>query len=190
MEKELEAVIKEDSSKEATNTTTAKFFIVLIISVLSLLVWFLFFRVPKTVTTKMLESQIVEVITEKEIIDQLEKTDFAGFLSEYCGSIEQIQVSVSMPGFVKGNPTDYQKGDRYEVRDGYAYRVELPLVLYFTIQTALEEEITTDPIDITVTGSIVYCTDIKEYAFRGVEIEYGEDFDSLLNLLEIQSWFE
>ena len=146
---------------------------------------------PKEVTTKMLESEIVEEITNKEIINKLEEVNLVSFLSEYYENIEQIVVDVSMPNFVKQNPTRYQHGDRYDVRDGYAYRMEeLPLEVYLTIRTASGEEITTDPLDITVSGSIVYVTDAKSYAFRGVKIEYGEDFKSLLSLSGVFSWYD
>ena len=153
-----------------------------ILLALGFCVWFIFFRstAPKEVTTKMLESGIVEAITEKEIVRQLENSNF----SYYLDGGETVEVGVSMPNLVSQNPKYHQTGDRYEVRDGYGYPVEMPLELHLTIEDIYGDSVTSEPIDITVSGVIVYVTDAKTYAFRNVEIEYEEDFQSLLDLAD------
>ena len=128
----------------------------------------------------MLESGIVEAITEKEIVRQLENSNFSYYLDEG----DTVEVDVSMPNLVSQNPENQQTGDRYEVRDGYGYPVEMSLVLHLTIEDVYGDSVTSEPIDIQVSGVIVYTTNSKTYAFRNVEIEYEEDFQSLLDLAD------
>jgi len=161
---------------------------VMILLVISLLVWFIFFRstAPKEVTTEMLGSGIVEAITQKEIIRQLEDANFHYYLDD----IETIEVAVYMPNPISQNPAAQQTGSRYEVQDGYAYPVKMSLELHLTLYDIYGESFESNPIDIDVSGIIVYVTNVDTYAFRNVEIEYEEHFQSFLDLVELAAWWQ
>lgn len=179
-----------ESPKDEKSNTLLGFFFILIVGVI---IWFLFFCVPAKVTTKMIEADnIVEVIAEKEIVRQLEDSYLTSYI-EYCEDIdvEECLVNVSIPVIVKENPENYQTGDRYKVDDGYAFPVELPLKLNLTYQCS-DGEHELNPIDIDVSGSIVYLTgDLKGHsAFRGVNVDYDEDFTELLDLSDMYAMFK
>lgn len=179
-----------ESSEDEKSNALGCFFFILIVGVI---IWFLFFRVPAKVTTKMIESDnIVEVITEKEIVRQLEDSYLTCYIeSSQDVIVEKCVVSVSIPVVVKENPENYQTGDRYKVDDGYAFPIELPLKLNLTYQCS-DGEHKLNPIDIDVSGSIVYHTEgigKGHCAFREVNVEYDEDFMDLLDLSEIYASF-
>lgn len=183
---EINGVDDAGASKKGNKSSgIAKLIVILVIG---LIVWLVFFRnaAPKNVTTEMLESGIVEAITTKEIIQQFEDANFA----YYLGDVETVGVDVYMPNLVSQNPENQQTGDRYEVRDGYGYPVEMSLELYLTVNDTYGESYRSDPIDITVSGVIVYVTDAKTYAFRDIEIEYEEDFQNLLDLASLAALWQ
>lgn len=177
-----------ESPKDEKSNTLLGFFFILIVG---FIIWFLFFRIPTKVTTEMIEADdFVESVAETEIVQQIEDSYLISYM-EYAFDydIEECIVDVSIPDLVKSNPENYQTGDRYEVDDGYAFPVKLPLKLNITFQLSdgVDES---DPIDIDVSGSIVYLTgERKGRAFTDIEIEYEEDFMDLLDLADTYSSF-
>ena len=183
--------VNGESSKDEKSNALGCFFFILIVGVV---IWFLFFRVPTKVTTKIIETDnIVEAITEKEIMRQLNNSNLTSYL-EYCEDVdvEECLVDVSIPVSVKENPANYQIGNRYKVETGYAFPVELPLKLHLTYQCS-DGEHKLNPIDINVYGTLVHQT--KGFgkghpSFRDIKIDYEEDFMDLLDLSDIYASFE
>ncbi len=168
----------ESSKDEKSNALAGGFFILII----GFIIWFLFFRTPTKVTTEMIEADaFVEQVAETEIVQQIEESNLTSYI-EYCKDvdIEECLVEVSIPDWVKEKPANYQTGDRYKVDEGYAFPINLPLKLYITCQCS-NGEYEFEPIDIDVSGSIIYLTgDRKGRAFKDLNIEYENDFMELL----------